>query len=88
MVVQQQLTALGDAGQRQHRVHRAARHDARLHELAVAVDARDEGHLPPARPRDLGAQQGDDRGCEPLDAHVLSSRFFAAGNRTLLRMSR
>ncbi len=88
VVVQQQLPALGDARQGEDCVHRAARHHARFDQQAVAVEACDEGDLASAGLRDLGAQQGDDRGREPLDAHVLSSRFFAAGNRTLLRISR
>ena len=88
VVVQQQLPSLGDPRQREHRVHRAARHRARLHEDAVRIGARHERHLAPVRRGDLRAHQLTDRRRQALDAHVLSSRFFAAGNSTLLRMRR
>ena len=88
VVVEQQLAPHRDPRQGEHRVHRAARHDARLDDQAVGVGARDERHLAPVGRRDLGAQQVAHRRREPLHAHVFSSRFLAAGNRTLLRMSR
>jgi hypothetical protein len=88
VVVQQELAADGDPRQGQDRVHRAARHHSRFDEETVRVGARDERHLTAVGRGDLGAQEVADRGREPLDAHVLSSRFLAAGNSTLFRMSR
>ena len=88
MVVEQQLAADRDPGKGEHGVHRPARDDPRVDDQSVGVEARHERHFPPASARDLGAQQLADGGREALDAHVFSSRFFAAGKRTLLRISR
>ena len=88
VVVHQHLAAPRDPGKRQHRVHRAARHHARLDDEPVRVGPHHERHLAPARRRDLRPQLLAHRRGEALGAHVLSSRFFAAGNSTLLRMRR
>ncbi len=88
VIVQQHIAALGDAGEGEHGVHRAARHDARLGDHPVRVGADDERHLAAVRGRDLCSKQLPHRRGEALRAHVLSSRFLAAGNSTLLRMSR
>ena len=88
VVVEQQLAPHRDPREREDGVHRAAGHHARFHDQAVSIGTRHERHLATTGRRDLGAQQVADRRREPLHAHVLSSRFLAAGNRTLLRMSR
>ncbi len=87
VVVQQHLAPLADAGQREHRIHRAAGHGPGPGDDAVAVDLRHERDLPAPRRGDLRGEVGPDARGDPL-AHVLSSFFFAAGNRTLLRISR
>jgi len=88
VVVHQQLSAECDPREGEHGVHGAARHDARLDDQPIGIGARHERDLAPMGRRDLGAQQVAHRGREPLHAHVLSSRFLAAGKSTLLRMSR
>ena len=88
VVVQQQLAPRGDPREREHRVDRAPGGHPRRHDRAVAVEPRDERHLTPVGRADLRAQQLANGGREPLDTHVFSSRFLAAGNRTLLRISR
>jgi len=47
MIVEQHFAALRDAGQREHRVDRPPRDDARIRERAVGIGADDEGHLAP-----------------------------------------
>ena len=88
VVVEQQLAAYGDAGQGEHGVHGAARHHPRLDDQAIGVGSRHERDLAPVRGGDFGAQQLAHRRRETLRAHVLSSRFLAAGKSTLLRISR
>ncbi len=88
MVVQEQLAPRGDPREREYRVHGAARRDSGLYDPAVPVEPRDKRHFTPVRRADLRAQQFANGRREPLDAHVFSSRFLAAGNSTLLRISR
>ncbi len=88
MIVDQHLAARGDAGQGQHGIDRAARHDARVGERAVGIGPHHERHLAPVGRGDLLLQQSARGRRQTLDAHVLSSRFFAAGNSTLFRISR
>jgi len=57
MIVEQHFAALRDAGQRQHRVDRPSRDDARIRERAVGIRADDEGHLAPVGRGDLLLQQ-------------------------------
>ena len=87
MVVQQHLAALGGAGEREHRIHRAPGHGPGAGDHAVAVHLRHERDFPAPRRGDLRGEVGPDARGDPL-AHVLSSFFFAAGKRTLLRISR
>src|SRR5712671_1533128 len=88
VIVDQHFAALRDAGEGEDRVDRAAGHDARLRERAVGVGAHHERHLAPVGRGDLLLEEGARGRCQALDTHVLSSRFFAAGNRTLFRISR
>ena len=88
VVVEEQLAALGNAREREHRVHGAAGGHARRHDRAVPVEPGDERHFTAVRPADLRAQQLANGRGEPLRTHVLSSRFLAAGNSTLLRTRR
>ncbi len=88
MIVQQHLAALRHTRQRQHCVDGAPRDHARIRERAVGIGADDEGHLAPMGGGDLVLQQRARGRREALDAHVFSSRFFAAGKRTLFRISR
>ncbi len=90
VVVQHHLAARGDARQRHHRVHGAARHRLGADHRAVGGDVGDERHLAAAGRRDRLRDRRARRGGEPLvrRGHVLSSRFRAAGNSTLLRISR
>ena len=87
MVVQQHLAALGGAGEREHGIHRAPGDGPGAGDHAVAVHLRHERDLPAPRRGDLRGEVGPDARGDPL-AHVLSSFFFAAGKRTLLRISR
>jgi hypothetical protein len=88
MVVDQHLAALRDPGKGQHRVDRPARDHARVGQRAVGIGAHHERHLAPVRRHDLLLQQSARGGRQALDAQVFSSRFFAAGNSTLFRISR
>jgi hypothetical protein len=88
MVVEQHLAPLGDAGKGEHGVDGAARHDARIRERTVGIGPHHERHLAPVGRGDLLLQQGARGRCQALDAHVLSSRFFAAGKSTLFRINR
>jgi hypothetical protein len=88
VVVEHHLSAGRDARQGQHRVHGAACDRFRPPHRAIGGDVGDERDLAAAG---LGDRRGDGRaggGAEPRRAHVLSSRFRAAGKSTLLRMSR
>jgi hypothetical protein len=86
VVVQRHLTPRGDPRQGQHAVGGATGSDPDFGDAAVRVEGGDERDLPPPGFGDLRGQQRAGRGGNL--AHVLSSRFRAAGNRTLLRMSR
>ena len=88
MVVEQHLAALRHAGQCEHRVDRAAGDDARVAERAVGIGPHHERHFAPVRRGDLLLQQSARGRRQALDAHVLSSRFLAAGKSTLFRISR
>ena len=88
MIVEQHLAALRDARQREHRVDRPARDDACIGERAVGIGADDEGDLAAAGRGNFLLQKNARRRRKALDAHVFSSRFFAAGKRTLFRISR
>jgi hypothetical protein len=87
MVVEQHLAALGDAGERQHAVHRAPRDRAGAEQDARVIDGRDEGDLLATGRANFTPDRVPDRGREAI-VQVFSSFFFAAGKRTLLRMSR
>ncbi len=88
MIMEQHLALLRHAGQGEHRVDRAARHDARIRQCAVGIGTHDERHFTPERRGDLFLQQTARGRRQALDAHVLSSFFFAAGNSTLFRIRR
>ena len=88
MIVEQHLALLSHAGQGEHRVDRAACHHARVRQRAVGIGAHDERHFAPVRRGDLLLQQSARGRRQALDAHVLSSFFFAAGNRTLFKIKR
>ncbi len=85
VVVQHHLAALRHPRQRQHGAHGAPRHRPHGRDDPLG-DLRHERDLPAAGRGDLGGEPCLRRGRERR--HVLSSRFLAAGNRTLLRIKR
>ena len=88
VVVQQDLAALGNPRECEHRVHGAPRHDARLDDASVPVETAHERDFASLGGADFRAQQQLHGRRQPLDAHVFSSRFLAAGKSTLLRIRR
>ena len=87
MVVDEQLARLRHPGERKHGVERPARDGPGGGDHPCRVDRRDERDLVAAGRRDLASDHVGRGGGEAI-GQVFSSFFFAAGKRTLLRMSR
>jgi hypothetical protein len=89
MVVDDQATRLCVPRRREHRAQMAARHHPRGRDPTVVIDASDEADLVAVHPRDLRAEPHCGARLEPeLRRHVFNVFFFAAGKRTLFRISR
>lgn len=87
MVVEQHFAGTRDTRQRQHLVHPAARHDTNGRDRSLPIHGGDEGDFVATGGADLSTQGVPYCGCQAL-VQVFSSFFFAAGKRTLLRISR
>jgi hypothetical protein len=87
VVVEHDLTADDTTGQRKHHVGGTARHRPGAGDHAVSIHLSHEGNFPATSAGDLPGKVCPDTGGDSL-AQVFSSFFFAAGKRTLFRISR
>src|SRR5262249_45318044 len=81
----QHFPPASDAGKGEHSPDGAACHRAHRLDQTVNIELGHKGHLAPAGERDFAREDGPRVGRET--AHVLSSRFLAAGKRTLFKIS-
>src|SRR5689334_11182651 len=89
MVVQEDATRCDATRCRNHRHLMAARDDMRCADYSTVIDLARKTHFVPTGFLDLCAHERSSiRRNGELHTHVFSVFFFAAGNRTLFRMSR